>query len=88
MSYLWTLDIPSEEVLSSFLILISVTHAREPRSGPIVKPELDPLFGLSILLQEFYWFNINYLFKKEDTKFEQELRNSCELLRQKNMELN
>ena len=79
MSYLWTLDIPAE-VLSSFPILISVTHAREPRSGPIVKPELDPLFGLSILLQEFYWFNINYLFKKEDKKFEQELRNSCELL--------
>ena len=48
MSYLWTLDIPSE-VLSSFPILISVTHAREPRSEPIVKPESDPLFGLSTL---------------------------------------
>ena len=44
-----------------------VTHAREPRSGPIVKPELDPFFGLSSLHQEFYWLNINYLFKKEDS---------------------
>ena len=65
MSYLWTLDIPSEKVLSSFLILISVTHAREPRSGPNCQGGVRSTFWAFKLLVED-----KLSFKEKDKKFE------------------